>query len=206
VKLAVAAATAALVFAIDGSAPAEQPAADAKADAPAIAIDSAVPDHWRALPELARPARGALEVLGDDVGARAQAWGDPAAGVYALLLTGRANVVARPRDRVAIATDVHDQFRGLVETRGATLEPWTTEQGPRAVRSRAEVEQYGQRGELTMWSGYDADGRLMAAIALCFRNDRVVERTERECRSWLESVRPALEPAPLSPDADEGGP
>ncbi len=209
-RFAAAAGVVAALVLVSARAPAQEPkddqndpANDGEADGenaigPRPVLATAVaPDHWRKLPELASPADKALQSLSKDMEPHARAWGDPASGAYALLVEGRARQTARPRKRRTLVNDVHTQFRELLQSRGATLDSWTTRTDETTVRSDSSIQQHEHRGAVRVWSGYDQDGHLHAVVALCFHNDREPQRTGRECRRWLESVSLVQPLAPI---------
>jgi hypothetical protein len=147
-----------------------------------------LPATWRALPELAEASQQGAAEHADDARLvlETRAWGDPAAGCFAV-----AQHALMPSG--GSSRDLHDSLRD-------SLGDDDEEEGPALTVRDYRFEDLDSRAESTLSfslgpmqglarvvSTRDASGMVRAVAASCFYNDREPERSAQRCQRLLST-------------------
>lgn len=156
---------------------------NAAAAGPDAAVPIRPPAAWQPLAELAEHARAAAAVAaGDDIAVSVQAWGDPASGAFALLVSTRGSASS------ADPEEVHAGLRSTAEAAGAKLSQWTR-QGD-IVRLSFEWGRF--RGDARVRAAIEeGDDSSRATLLACFYTTRQPERSAATCRTLVEQFEEA---------------
>jgi hypothetical protein len=147
-----------------------------------------LPATWRELPELADTAQQAAAARADDQRLRIEtrAWGDPAAGCFAI-----AQHALMPSG--GTSRDLHDALqRGLDDDDdddGPALEirDYSFEDLDARAESKMAFTLGPMQGTSRVVSTRDASGMVRAVAASCFYNDREPERSANRCERLLST-------------------
>lgn len=148
-----------------------------------------LPATWRPLPELAEASRTAAAERADDTRLviETRAWGDPAAGCFAL-----AQHALMPS--AGSSRDLHEALRSSLgqvpdgadeDAQGLEIRDYTFADRDASAESAFAFGLGPMQGAARVISTRDASGMVRAVAASCFYNDREPERSAQRCERLL---------------------
>lgn len=149
-----------------------------------------LPATWRALPELADTAQQAAVARADDqrLTIETRAWGDPAAGCFAVAQHALMPSGGSSRDlHEALQGRFDDGDEGDDDGPALEIQDYSFEDLDARAESTMAFTLGPMQGASRVISTRDASGMVRAVAASCFYNDREPERSAKRCERLLST-------------------